>query len=263
MRIFSFISVSSVAVDLVSCGAFLSSSKGKDQKAEGTAAPSPAAAVKMISLMAETEADLPACTTENKSQLVYVKDLKEFRYCDQSETWTAVDVKGAHGDAGATGSTGSAGIAGKDGLVSSVALFDSSGKKLGYYLRTVSLSSNTYEIMTIDGARTVVDLDNATFSSTTPLVSANGCAYTSADCSGTCFGFDLTSRGFILKGFGTKNHLAPPKGASVNMTANSSANENGTCTASTFSAPNAIQAPEYTGVLTEATTIPLFFAPLN
>jgi hypothetical protein len=110
MYLFRTFSILSLSLTLVSCGAFLSSSKGKDKKAESIAATTPPSSARVISLVADSEADLPACTAEVKNQLVYVKNIEEFRYCDSSEQWAAVDVKGPHGDAGVAGSAGSPGI---------------------------------------------------------------------------------------------------------------------------------------------------------
>jgi len=63
-------------------------------------------------LTAATAADLPTCDTTNQNQLVYLKDVKEFRSCDNG-TWDAIAINGTNGKDGANGINGVNGVTGK------------------------------------------------------------------------------------------------------------------------------------------------------
>jgi hypothetical protein len=76
------------------------------------------------SLAINTAAELPECNEANKSQLIYVIELKEFQVCDATK-WAAIDIKGSDGKDGANGSNGTNG---SDGM-SIAKIFDCDGSE--------------------------------------------------------------------------------------------------------------------------------------
>lgn len=83
--------------------------------------PTPSGGIsKSYSLFIAKEADQPTCDTDHEGQLIYVEDVKKFKYC-KAGSWTEVVIKGDKGDkgdagaAGATGATGDTGPAGATG----------------------------------------------------------------------------------------------------------------------------------------------------
>lgn len=85
-------------------------------------------------LLVSTKDELPACSTKNKRQLVYVQETEEFQSCNGKE-WASVQIgsksvptaqaqKGDKGDKGDTGATGARGEAGSPGSQAYVSLYD-------------------------------------------------------------------------------------------------------------------------------------------
>jgi hypothetical protein len=64
--------------------------------------------------MLDTAEALPACSSEHKGWLAYIKDSAQFQACD-GFVWSAVDLKGKDGEAGKEGVAGKDGKSGKDG----------------------------------------------------------------------------------------------------------------------------------------------------
>lgn len=69
-----------------------------------------------ITLAVTGTADLPACNSDNRNQLVYVRDPGQFQECDGG-SWSVIDIKGPAGDAGPKGDKGDAGPAGPGATV--------------------------------------------------------------------------------------------------------------------------------------------------
>ena len=61
----------------------------------------------------ENEDSLPDCTEQNQGQMVFVKDIKSFKYCDSS--WVDIDLKGEKGEQGESGTQGEKGDQGDKG----------------------------------------------------------------------------------------------------------------------------------------------------
>ena len=64
-------------------------------------------------MVVDDEDSLPDCTEDNKGQMVFVKAIKNFKYCDSS--WVDIDIKGEKGEQGETGGQGEQGIQGEKG----------------------------------------------------------------------------------------------------------------------------------------------------
>lgn len=66
--------------------------------------------------LVDTVDKLPACNQTSFGDLIYVRELAEFQYCDDSTNeWTTIDLKGPQGAQGIAGSKGNNGIKGSDG----------------------------------------------------------------------------------------------------------------------------------------------------
>lgn len=104
-----------LAILATACG---SDGSGKSDKFEGTpqpaAAPAPAPAPAWGSLYLDSEADLPACGSDRKGHLAYLKTPGEFRACDGT-AWSVVDIKGKDGKDGKDGAQGAKGDTGAQG----------------------------------------------------------------------------------------------------------------------------------------------------
>ena len=76
-------------------------------------------------------------------------------------------------------------------------IYDQEGKRLGSWMAEVDFDQGLYEIMTTDGYRAVVDLDDASIN-LRPEFGGLNCFYKSEDCSGTCYGEDQRYAGFLV-----------------------------------------------------------------
>lgn len=59
----------------------------------------------LYSMAVNSDSDLPKCTAESESRLVYIKGTKTFKVCE-SKKWVAIDVKGEKGEKGNAGEDG-------------------------------------------------------------------------------------------------------------------------------------------------------------
>jgi hypothetical protein len=164
------------------------------------------------------------------------------------------EVEAVPGETGPRGQTGAAG--------SSSVILDQDGIEVGYYLERIDFDENTFEILTVDGVRTVLDLDDASFEPPMQLGSGLGfsCVYESADCSGACFGVDGLARGYILKGADGSVYAVDGDELTTSITAEShnKTSAPGTCVVQTIALPTAVPAIDYDGILTETLAIPLY-----
>lgn len=174
----------------------------------------------------------------------------------------AAQVDGDDGAPGRDGTTGPTGAQGDDGDAGQhVVLVDQNGTEIGYYLERVDFDENTFEILTIEGFRTVIDLDDGTFMPPSQLASGFGfsCMYESADCSGECYGAEERARGYILNGQSGSIHYVENNASSVAITSNSH-NVNttlSTCTVQNIPLTNAVPTSSYNGILSNTLSLPI------
>lgn len=186
----------------------------------------------------------------------------ESSHLERDDTASQVGAKGEKGDKGETGAKGEKGAASRNAT-----LVDQTGKELGYYLSRVDFDAGTYEIITTEGLRTVVDIDDASYKPPVQLASGLGfsCMYTTNDCTGTCYGIDTRARGYILNGPNGAVFQVDP-GAATTSISSQSRNTTvalNTCTVAAAALPNAVAAATYTGVLTQSLSTPLYFKIVN
>lgn len=177
--------------------------------------------------------------------------------------------EGPAGSDGKDGADGQDGVDGRDGADggdgrpgSAAALYDQDDRLIGYFLERVDFNDNTFEIMTVESLRTVVDLDDASFSPPAQLGGVGiSCVYEANDCSGTCFGVDERARGYILNGQDGQFFAVAPDAPTVAIVSDSH-NEVatlGTCSVQNGNVPTAVEAEPYDGVLAETLAVPLVF----
>lgn len=179
--------------------------------------------------------------------------------------------QGPAGDPGATGATGEKGETGAVGAAGSPAMFaviaDQNETEVGYYLERVDFDANTFEILTIEGYKTVLNLDTGVFTPPTQLGSGLGfsCMYTSNDCSGACFGVNALARGYLLKGQSGSSHYVDPKAATTSITSESHNKTSAlsTCVVQSLGLATAVPTATYSGILTGTLSVPLYLKVQN
>ncbi len=175
-----------------------------------------------------------------------------------------VGEQGAVGETGATGPTGQTGAQGPSGNYT--VLVDQNDKEIGYYLDRVDFTDNTFEIMTVEGFRTVIDLDDGSFKPPQQMGGAGvSCMYESNDCTGSCFGVDELARGYLLNSTDGQIFSVASQAASQSITFNSY-NESSAlaiCKILTGALPTAVNADIYQGILSETLLAPLYFKIVN
>lgn len=173
--------------------------------------------------------------------------------------------KGTTGDKGETGAKGEKGDAGAAAAYAT--LVDQNGTEIGSYLQRVNFTNGTFEIITIEGLRTVVDIDDASYLPPVDLASNLGfsCMYTSSDCSGSCYGVDTRARGYILRGQNGLSYSASSTAVTTSITSNShnEVGAPGTCVVQTVALTTAVPTSSYSGVLTQTLSTPLYFKRKN
>ena len=85
-------------------------------------------------------------------------------------------------------------------------LYDQQGRRLGAFMAEVDFSGALYEVMTPDGFRAVIDLDDASIR-LRPELSGLSCHYRTEDCSGICYGQDRRYAGFVVPGPGEEKTI--------------------------------------------------------
>lgn len=59
---------------------------------------------------------LPPCDAVQRGRILYIAATKEFKYCEEDQTWYDIDIKGEAGKGGAQGIPGARGADGTDGV---------------------------------------------------------------------------------------------------------------------------------------------------
>jgi len=248
-----------------------------------------------ISYAVVNDKKLPKCNSQRVNQLVYVIDTKKYKYCSEQAEWTDAAImqgekgdkgdtgvagtageagsKGDKGDTGATGDTGApgakgdkgdTGATGASGVVSSIGVYDQNATLVGYHINEVSRNVNTYTIMAKEGGIAVIDFDDASYKMPVSM-SGIGCLYLSNVCTGTCYTYSTYAGLITTGGSGTKYKVKYTYSSLTSIAAESYYDENsGSCVdTAAFVVNNPREAVEYTGILTQTLSAPLYLAPVT
>ena len=108
MKNVSRMMVVTAVLSLSACGMDNNKDKEKDTTTNATihaVEPRVEATPAPTTLVAANASALPTCTSDNQNQLVYLKDVEEFRSCEDS-VWAEISIKGVDGKDGAAGTSG-------------------------------------------------------------------------------------------------------------------------------------------------------------
>ena len=108
MKNVSRMMVVTAVLSLSACGMDNNKDKEKDTTTNATihaVEPRVEATPAPTTLVAANASALPTCTSDNQNQLVYLKDVEEFRSCEDS-VWAEISIKGVDGKDGAAGDSG-------------------------------------------------------------------------------------------------------------------------------------------------------------
>jgi hypothetical protein len=95
------------------------------------------------SLYIDKKDDMPSCNEANQRQLIYIKELEQFQFCDSDKAWKMVSIAaGKDGKDGKDGSNGKDGVNGKDGAIKNFTVY-SNGKPIG------TLADESPEFLTV------------------------------------------------------------------------------------------------------------------
>jgi len=109
------------------------------------------------SLYIDKKDDMPICSEGNQRQLIYIKELEQFQFCDNDKAWKTVNIAsgkdGKDGSNGKDGLNGKDGENGKDGTIKNFTVY-SNGKPIGWL---VDESPSNYLVKTFKGYYFTID----------------------------------------------------------------------------------------------------------